>query len=350
MKQALCMLALAGLFSASAGAQTSVAVYGSIDAGLRYQTKVNADGGGQLTMGTGNYYSNRLGFRGAEDLGGGVKARFQLESGFVSKTGALDNTNNVLFNRTASVGIGGNWGAIDLGRQYTIAFRTELFLDPFNHHYTGIVPLSSGAGTTLPAAATAAGLGASSSSGVRYNNDVQYSGVFGPLTARAEVALGEIAGDIHKGSAKALGLSYAGSALLLAGAATRKETAAGFTNQAWVAGGGYKFAGATFKLGQSRERQSTASAGDYRNKTSWAGISYAVSAPVEITFATYRSNFDSLASHGARTLYLLGGIYSFSTRTNLYAELDLNRYSGALIPASKQTSQRGVSAGINHLF
>lgn len=350
MKMKYSMMALCCMVSATAYAQSNVTVYGSIDAGLRYQTNVNAAGDGLLSMGTGNYYSNRLGFRGVEDLGGGLKARFQLETGFSSKTGALDNTNNVLFNRTAAIGVGGDWGGIDVGRQYTVAFKTEKFLDPFDHHYTGIVPLSSGAGTTLPAAATTAGLGASSSSGTRFNNGIQYAGTFGPVTARAEYALGEVAGDAGKGSARAVGASYAGGALLLAGAYTQKETLAGFTNKAFVAGGGFKLQGATFKVAQSRERQATATAGDYRNKTTWAGVSYAFTPAVEAMLAAYRSNFDSLASAGKRDLLLLGASYTFSKRTNLYAEVDFNRYEGALIPATKQTRQRGISAGINHLF
>lgn len=350
MNKTLLMLALTGMFSATASAQSNVAVYGSIDAGLRYQTNVNAAGDSLLSMGTGNYYSNRLGFRGVEDLGGGLKAHFRLESGFVSKSGALDNANGVLFNRTALVGIGGNWGTIEVGRQYTIGFKTELFLDPFNHHHTGIVPLSAGAGTTLPAAATAAGLGASSSAGTRFNNNVQYNRSFGPLTARAEYALGEVAGDSGKGSAQGVGLMYAGSALLLAGAYTQKETASGFANKAYLAGGGYKFKAATVKVGHSRERQESATAGDYRNQTSWAGVSYNFTPAVEVTAAAYRSSFDSRAGGGRRDLALVGASYTFSKRTNLYAEVDLNRYQGALIPASKQTRQRGASAGINHLF
>jgi predicted porin len=350
MKKNVSMMALCCIFSSAANAQSDVTVYGSIDAGLRYQTNVNAAGDGLLSMGTGNYYSNRLGFRGVEDLGGGLKARFQLESGFVSKTGALDNSNNVLFNRTAAVGVGGAWGGIDVGRQYTVGFKTEKFLDPFDHHYTGIVPLSSGAGTTLPAAATAAGLGASSSSGTRFNNDVQYAGTFGPMTARAEYALGEVAGDASKGSARAVGLSYTGSSLLLAGAYTQKETVTGFNNKAFVAGGGFKLQSATFKVAQSRERQSTATAGDYRNKTTWAGVSYAFTPAVEASLAAYRVNFDSLASRGTRDLLLLGATYTFTKRTNLYAEVDVNRYEGALIPATRQERQRGISAGINHLF
>jgi predicted porin len=345
------MLAAAALLPAAALAQSSsVTVYGSIDAGLRYQTNVDAKGNGMLTMASGNSYANRLGFRGVEDLGNGLKARFQLESGFNAKTGALDNTNNVLFNRTAAVGIGGAWGYLDIGRQYTIGFRTEKFLDPFDHHYTPIVPLSSGAGTTLPAAATAAGLSASSSSGTRFNNDVQYSGTFGGLTLRAEHALGEVAGDSRKGSAQAVGVSYTAGMLLAAGAYTWKKTPAGFDNRAFVAGGGVKWGAFTAKAGMSRERQETAAAGTYQNATRFGGVSWQVNRPVEITAAVYRSAYDSAAGGGTRELLLVGGTYAFSKRTNLYAEVDANRYGGALIPASKQTFQRGVSAGLLHLF
>jgi predicted porin len=345
----LLLLALAATCPAAAFAQASVNVYGSIDAGLRYQTNVNAAGDGMLTMGTGNYYSNRLGFRGTEQLGNGWNAHFQLESGFKSSTGELDNTNNVLFNRTAAVGVGGAWGSVDAGRQYTIGFRTEKFLDPFDHNYTGIVPLSSGAGTSLPAAAKTAGLSASSSSGTRFNNDIQYAGTFGGLTLRAEYSLGEAAGDVQKGAAKAVGFSYTGRSLLAAGAYTYKQTAAGFINRAFVAGAGVKIRALTAKLSMSRERQETASAGTYQNTTRFGGISYQVGA-VNFTGAVYRSSYDSAAGAGLRELRILGTSYALSKRSNLYAEFDINHYGGALVPASKQTSQHGMSVGLNHLF
>lgn len=350
MKKSMLILALAAVFPVSAFAEPTVNVYGSIDGGLRYQTNVDAAGKGLLSTTSGNYYSNRLGFRGVEQLGNGLNAHFQLESGFNSKTGELDNTNNVLFNRTAAVGLGGAWGSVDLGRQYTVAFKTEKFLDPFDHHYTGIVPLSSGAGTTLPATAKTAGLSASSSSGTRLNNDLQYTGSFGGLTIRGEYAVGEVAGDTGKGSAQAAAFSYTGGALLAAGAYTHKQTPTGFTNEAFVAGGGVKLHGLTVKAGLSRERQQTATAGTYQNKTTFGGISYQVARPVEVTAAIYRSEYESAASTGTRELLLLGATYAFSKHSNLYAEIDINRYGGALIPASKQERQRGASMGLMHLF
>lgn len=349
-KTCLTLAALAALAASNAHAQTSVTVYGSIDASVRYQTNVDAAGNGLASVASGQYYSNRLGFRGVEDLGGGLKARFTLESGFGSDTGALDNTNNVLFNRTASVGLGGAWGNIDVGRNYTIAFRTEKFLDPFDHHFTPIVPLSSGAGTTLPAAARTAGLGAGASAGTRFNNDIQYSKVSGPLTLRAQYAAGEVAGDTGRGSARAAGFSYAGKSLLAAGAYTQRETATGLKNRAYVVGGGIIAAGTTVKVGHSREEQDTAGA-DYRNQINWAGATREVAPALEATLAFYRSRYDGpAAAEGRRDLLLVGLSYAFSKRTNLYAELDLNRYDGALVPASGQERQRGTSFGINHLF
>ncbi len=350
MQKTVLMLALAAILPATALAQSSVQVYGSIDAGLRKQTNVDAAGNSQTTMGTGNYYSNRLGFRGLEKLDDGLNVHFQLESGFNSKTGALDNTNNVLFNRTAEVGIGGAWGSLDMGRQYTIGFRTEKFLDPFDHHYTGIVPLSSGAGTTLPADAKNAGLSASSNSGTRFNNDVQYTGSFGGLTVRAEYALGEVAGDANKGTAKGAAFSYTGNILLAAASYIHKETVAGLGNTAWVGGGGFRLHGFTVKAGMSRERQETTTAATYQNETRFGGVSYQLSKPVEVTAAVYHSEYSSLAASGERTLDMIGASYAFSKRSNLYAEFDVNHYGGALVPASKQTSQRGVSVGLNHLF
>ena len=349
MKKTCLALALGVLGAANACAQSNVAVYGSIDAGLRHQTNVDAAGNSLVSMSSGNYYSNRLGFRGVEDLGGGLKLRFTLESGFVSKSGALDNSNGVLFNRTASVGIGGAWGNIDVGRTYTIAFRTEKFLDPFDHHFTPIVPLSSGAGTSVPAAAKSAGLSGSASAGTRFNNNIQYSKAVGALTLRAEYAAGEIAGDAGRGSAQGAGFMYAGQPVLLAATYTRRENAAGYINHAWVAGGGIKTGKTTFKAGRSLERQAAA-AGGYRNQLTWAGASHALTPAWEATLAAYRSRYSGPAAGGERELLLLGLSYELSKRSTLYTELDLNRYAGALTPASGQRRQRGVSAGLQHLF
>jgi predicted porin len=106
----------------------------------------------------------------------------------------------------------------------------------------------------------------------------------------------------------------------------------------------------TVKLAHAREEQDAAGAG-YRNQITWAGASYQATPALDLTLAFYHSRYSGpVAAEGKRDLLLFGASYALSKRTNLYAEFDLNRYQGALLPASGQDRQRGASAGINHLF
>lgn len=85
-------LASLGFAAASvAHAQSSVTLYGIIDAGLMYTNNVSKSGsGGSLFQATsGNINGSRFGFRGAEDLGAGLKAIFVLENGFNIQSGKL---------------------------------------------------------------------------------------------------------------------------------------------------------------------------------------------------------------------------------------------------------------------
>lgn len=105
----------------------SVTLYGLVDDGVEY---VNNVGGKSMTsMQSGVWQGSRWGFKGVEDLGGGNRAFFTLESGFDVNTGKLGQ-GGLGFGRQAYVGIGGDsWGSITLGRQYDFAayemFRPE---------------------------------------------------------------------------------------------------------------------------------------------------------------------------------------------------------------------------------
>ncbi len=141
MKTKLIVLCSAMVGVTPSFAQSSVSVYGVLDAAIsRYQ----ADGGGSKTlMATGANQNSRLGFRGREDLGGGAWVAFDLEAGFNNDSGAgqSTNTNNqasgnipaggLTFNRKSTVGLGGAWGEIRLGRDYTPSFWNLFVYDPF---------------------------------------------------------------------------------------------------------------------------------------------------------------------------------------------------------------------------
>ncbi|WP_250469705.1 porin [Caballeronia sp. GAFFF2] len=108
------------LIGANARAQSSVTLYGLIDAGLMYTNNV-AKGGSQGSLWqatSGNINGSRWGLRGSEDLGGGLKAIFVLENGFNLQTGRLGQ-NGREFGRQAYVGLASSdYGALTLGRQY----------------------------------------------------------------------------------------------------------------------------------------------------------------------------------------------------------------------------------------
>ncbi|WP_444544258.1 porin [Paraburkholderia flagellata] len=116
LNKALIAVAALGAFSAAAHAQSSVTLYGSLDAGIAY---VNNAGGHSAWLQSSSLLSNTyFGLKGAEDLGGGMKAIFKLESGFNLSNGKFSN-NSTMFNRQAYVGIeSAQYGTLTLGKQY----------------------------------------------------------------------------------------------------------------------------------------------------------------------------------------------------------------------------------------
>ncbi|MBN3809032.1 porin [Paraburkholderia sp. Ac-20347] len=113
-------LLLAGLIFGLIGvgtahAQSSVTMYGILDAGLSY---LKTSDGNRYTLQNGTIYGNRWGLRGSEDLGGGLRAIFQVESGFQIGTGKSSQGSR-LFGRQSFVGLSSSrWGTVDAGRMY----------------------------------------------------------------------------------------------------------------------------------------------------------------------------------------------------------------------------------------
>lgn len=127
MKKTVAALAVLTVIAGAAHAQSSVSLYGLVDVFVGESTSkitigsavAKSEPGTSLTSGGLN--GSRWGLRGSEDLGGGLKASFQLEQGFSADTGAAAAT--VGFNRTSKVGLSGAFGSIEMGRQYTHLFQ-----------------------------------------------------------------------------------------------------------------------------------------------------------------------------------------------------------------------------------
>ncbi|WP_422099028.1 porin [Variovorax sp.] len=126
-KRILAASALLG--SGFACAQSTVQLYGMVDLFVQHL----GSGGRSLTqLADGGNGASRFGFRGAEDLGGGLAANFVLEAGVNSDTGAGTLPGpSISFTRQAFVGLSGGWGRVDAGRMYTPMFNAFLRADPF---------------------------------------------------------------------------------------------------------------------------------------------------------------------------------------------------------------------------
>ena len=139
MQKKLIALAVAGLASTAAFAQTNVTIYGIVDYGYsyRFDAKNFPDQLGaptpnsQSQLNGGQQSGNRLGFKGTEDLGNGLKAIFVLEQGFMLDTGEQASGGSNNFNRQAFAGLTGNFGTVVGGRLYTPHYTFVSGLDPF---------------------------------------------------------------------------------------------------------------------------------------------------------------------------------------------------------------------------
>lgn len=118
-----------GMVSGAACAQSNVVIYGVADAGLVLDR--GGPNGNVSNISSGLASGSRLGFKGAEDLGNGMSAKFVLESGINVDTGAAGQ-GGLQFGRQSWVGLSGNYGMVSLGRQYSPYYKAlRDVADPF---------------------------------------------------------------------------------------------------------------------------------------------------------------------------------------------------------------------------
>jgi predicted porin len=199
MKKALATSAL-GLVALGAHAQSSVTLYGIVDTGIGYQsssTSLGSTTGGRsvVKMINGIWAGSRFGLKGAEDLGGGTKAIFQLEEGINSATGA-ESVSGLMFSRLAYVGLANaTYGSFTAGRQYT-------------SYYTLLSPYGP---TTWLTGAYGAHPGDIDSLDTLYraNNSLVYTSPnLHGLTVSGSYALGGVAGSTNAGSTWSAAAQY----------------------------------------------------------------------------------------------------------------------------------------------
>jgi len=336
MKKSLIALAVLAA-SGAAMAQSSVTLYGKVDnlavisdvKGKPSQTLIQSGGGG----------GSRWGMKGSEDLGGGLKANFILESGFSGDTGASAQ-GGLLFGRQAWVGVSGGFGDVQVGRVRTVAhivsgdFQGMLdsaALAPLNQ--IGRVQDNGGAGA----------LGLGNVATLRLNNGISYTTPkMSGFSARAQYALGENnAAGTDADAAYAFSVSYAGGPLAVGAyyQVESCETAAAKPNATPACAVAnsedrqYAFVGVKYNLGMAVLKGSYGHAANIRGVNNADSSEYQIGVDVPVSSAlVLTASYANAGDNGTQSAtvagatgkidregYAVGAKYSLSKRTFMYA-------------------------------
>jgi predicted porin len=373
MKKSVLALAVLGTFAGVASAQSSVTMFGVVDLNLSYINNNDAT----YSMGQDGMASSRLGFRGVEDLGGGLKASFWLEGALGPDTGtgtsSFGNGNSgnsfFQFRRRSTLSLSNQWGELRLGRDYTPTFWNWTVFDPFGTNGVG-------AATNLVLGAelrSVTSAGDAFGTLVRANNMIQYilpNGVFGPgLYGQLSLAAGENAA-LNKFWGGRIG--YAAGPFDVAGSygQTAVDAADTQTMTNWNIAGSWNF-GAIGKFSAFYGQISVdvpAPVGGSVESKNWF-IGYVVPFGQWNFKASYggvnQSGIAGAANFNGNdaSQWALGADYNLSKRTALYgtvSQINNGGPSGASLgtaytvastsPLNRGTSSSGLQLGIRHSF
>lgn len=344
MQKKLLTVAVASALAMPAVALAQVTVYGTMDGGLRNQTKaVTAGGDGSVMTATdGLRTTNRWGLRGSEDLGGGLMANFTLEGQYASDSGggpgsAAGVGNQGIFQRKSIVGLSKGGNSVDIGRDYTVNFKAQGIYDPMSYTYTGIAPT---AGTNV--------------AGTRSSNMVTAGFRFGTGGVRVDYALGEVV-DESWGTRTGFMGDFAFGPVTIAGAfSTVKDAATGtVSTDTTNIGGVYRMGAFTFRAGWSSTEVENTS-----ETPMWMlGAQYAFSPTLNGRVGYYNTTFEDAAGNelGKRKVAIVALDYVLSKRTTAYFAFDRHNLSGNqvgtnVLGVASNDGATGISAGIAHSF
>ncbi|MGU7782185.1 porin [Burkholderia sp. PU8-34] len=362
----LTLLALpAALAAGNAHAQSSVTLYGIVDAGIAYvhnaQNASGSNASNLIKFSSGNLSGSRWGLRGIEDLGGGLAALFQIENGFNVGTGTL-NQGGREFGRKSVVGLTSNtWGTVTLGRQY----------DPIVDLVQGLTADNYFGGVF----ATPGDLDNYDNS-LRVSNSVKYtSPLISGLQFEALYGFGGVAGATGSGRTYSFGLSYANGPLSLGagyffangGTSTANGVRTwssssdtlfntvinqGFSSAKSIqivrVGGQYVLGPATFGLAYSNTQYGTDTlsafnqTAKFNNGSAFLNWQFSPALRAGVGY-NYTSLTGPTSAHYNQVN--LGGDYALSKRTDLYALFGYQKASGRTLNASGAIVKAAASVG-----
>lgn len=338
----------------AAAQSSSVTLYGIVDAGVRHGsglTAANAPAAASTSsLGSGINTTSRWGIRASEDLGGGTRALFQLESGINVDTGTAANASKY-FDRASWVGLQGGWGTLALGRQTTTLADAVSPVDPLAMRFAGFNPSIGVAALSQHGLGIQFGSAGSTSGSYRLDNSLKYTGRWGGLTARAMLGLGEVAGQSSALSSRGLGLAYAASGVTVSGAFQTFKDVNQRTLDGATLGAAYQWGKVRLAANAGRSKAETAANQHTVQRMLSAGATWAVTGQTDLTAAYYKVDRTrtGAADDGYGRLVAFAE-YKLSRRTKLYAELDNTRWRNGFQGAANKARATGLSAGVVHSF
>ena len=315
MKKSLLALAALTAFAGAASAQSSVTLYGRVDLSV---AKNLGDDKKEMQNGSGS----RFGVRGVEDLGGGLKALFNIEHRFNADTGAMSDPSRMWGGRSF-VGLQGGFGQVVFGREYSTAFLgSQLGADPWG--WDTIV-------ARLNPAITGGAIAK-----VRYDSSATYRISASGFSFAAQIA--EATDTLYKVKNKPVNfaLGYASGPIAVGMGYERTGEEAAETAKWMTIHGSYNLG--MVKLGALYGTGDTAAGSEHR--------SYLLTAVAPMGAGELRASYGRLenktANVDAAKGFALGYHYNMSKRTTLYVDVARNTALSA--------EKSGYDVGIKHNF
>lgn len=351
MKKATLVLGLLAASTSAAWAQSSVQMYGIVDAAARYSSNFVSPGS-KYTLAPGGMSQSRLGFNITEDMGGGLKAIANLEHRLNSDTGTAAAAD---FWRQSWVGLqSADFGRITLGRQYNILFDiytstyASFKYSPYIEAYKPEIGLSMGA---------------------RQDNMVKYLIEANGLRGEIQVSAGE--GNSQNKSMGGL-LRYAMGEFAIGGAYLEVEDTSGRKVKGTTFGGGWtsgpwyinaSYAQNKFDTGSLLQAAYTSglgvpvnAAGNSVKKREMVSVGAAYQLTTALNLGAHY--WHSTQTHQLATLpgkskgdfFAIVADYAFSKRTDAYVEVDYTKFDGAVRLSNNAEKRGNAMIGLRHRF
>lgn len=340
MKKPLIALLMASAVGSSAFAETPLTVYGVMDVGVAHERDDVSGRGNTTRLDSGIQAGSRLGFRGTEDLGGGLSAVFTAEMGFAIDTGTM--TQGALFGRQIYLGLQSHWGSLTLGRHYTPYYLVlSGVADPFGGGLAG----------------TAENL--MWRSGTRMSNAVVYVlPEWRGFNAELAYSFSETRGNSDRGRGYSGALGYsAGPFVIKLAHHSLNDQITDIREKGTLLAGTYDLNGVKLHVGLAdNDNVLTGSSGAIRNADSRDWVAGASLPFGQNTFlVSYVRKDDRTALNQDARQWAVGYTYRFSKRTNLYTSFArINNDNGAAYTVGNSmnvgTGEQQFNLGLHHKF